>query len=285
MQYIDAHAHLVHNHQGFHEIADSGEFKEIWLMDLSGYTLGGIELASQAEVLQAVKDHPGVVYAFGHLDFTKGVEEIDRLKELGFCGLKPYKPLTNWNDPRYYPFYARAEELDMPMLFHTGMAVPAGSWKNRPAERGCGPEGMRPAHLAGISEAFPDLRIMGGHLGYPWFNETVQNIYYYKNIVHDISGYRHPEQLIELIRALDRTANDGSNRMFNDKFLFATDQFYGLPQENERALKLKNFWTLFFEVSLSVYCRWGKPEEAEKFFYTNAYDFRNKKGVWEDNKK
>ena len=284
MKCIDSHAHLVHNHKGFHEIADSGEFEEIWLMDLSGYTLGGIELATQEEVLQAVKDHPQVVYAYGHLDFSKGVEEIDRLKDAGFCGLKPYKPQTNWNDQRYYPFYARAEELDMPILFHTGMAVSAGSWKERSAG-GFGPDGMRPGYLGGIAEAFPLLRIIGGHLGYPWFDETVQNIYYYKNIVHDISGYRHPEQLMEFIKNLDRLSHDGTDRMFNDKFFFATDQFFGLEQENERALKLKNFWTLFFEVSLSVYCRWGKPEEAEKFFYTNAYDFRNKKGVWENNKK
>ena len=42
MKCIDAHAHLVHNHKGFHELADSGAFDEIWLMDLCGYNLGGI---------------------------------------------------------------------------------------------------------------------------------------------------------------------------------------------------------------------------------------------------
>ncbi len=277
MKCIDAHAHLVHNHQGFHEIADSGEFDEIWLMDLSGYTLGGIELATQQEVLQAVKDHPQVVFAYGHLDFSKTADEIDRLKDAGFCGLKPYKPLTNWNDQRYYPFYARAEELDMPILFHTGMAVSAGSWKKRGNDAiGCGPDGMRPAYLGGIAEAFPDLRIIGGHLGYPWFEESVQNIYYYKNIVHDISGYRNPEILLQLINSMDRKANDGTTRNFNDKFLFATDQFYGLPQENERALKLKHFWENFFDISLSVYFQWGNDDGKDKFFYRNAYNFKNR---------
>lgn len=275
MKYIDAHAHLVHDHQGFHELADSGVYDEIWLMDLDGINLSGIRLATSDEVLAAVKAHPGVVYAYGYLDFAKGVDEIDRLKERGFIGLKPYKPDTHWNDEKFYPFYERAQELNMPMLFHTGMAVRVESYNTRTRNScGYGPSGMRPSYLAGIGEAFPQLRIIGGHLGYPWFEETVHNLYYCRNIVHDISGYRHYEMLGELFRSLDRAANEGSNRMFHEKLFFATDQFYGLKEENERSLKLKEFWTLFFDLIGSVYHRWGKPEEAEKFFYHNAHNFR-----------
>ena len=63
-----------------------------------------------------------------------------------------------------------------------------------------------------------------------------------------------------------------------EKFLFATDQFYGIRSENERALKLKEFWTLLFELIGSVYYRWGAPEEAEKFFYGNARRLRSQIG-------
>ena len=273
MKCIDAHAHLVHEHKGFHELADSDAFDEIWLMDLSGYELGGIRLAGEREVLDAVKAHPGVVYAFGHLDFSQPPEQIDRLRDKGFIGLKPYKPDTNWNDEKFYPYYERAEELGMPILFHTGMAVRGGEWRKRRAPgRGFGPDGMRPAYLAGVAEAFPKLKIIGGHLGYPWLEETFHNLYYCENIVHDISGYRNA--IHELLSNLDRAANDGSGRFFHEKLFFATDQFYGLREENERALKLKQFWTLLFELVGSVYYRWGAPEEAEKFFYGNAHSFR-----------
>ena len=278
MKCIDAHAHLVREHKGFHELADSGVFDEIWLMDLNGITLNGITLATTEEVAKVVKSHPGRVFAFGHLDFSKTPDEIDRLMEQGFIGLKPYKPDTNWNDEKFYPFYARAEELEMPILFHTGMAVPAGAYKSRKGSSyGYGPAGMRPGYLAGISEAFPDLKIIGGHLGYPWFEETVQNLYYYKNIVHDISGYRHFDQLHSLWHAMERASNDGTGRMLHEKLLFATDQFYGIESENARALKLKEFWSLFFELIGSVYSRWGKPQEAEKFFYQNAKTLRQNK--------
>ena len=64
----------------------------------------------------------------------------------------------------------------------------------------------------------------------------------------------------------------------NFQFLFATDQFYGIRSENERALKLKEFWSLLFELIGSVYYRWGAPEEAEKFFYGNARRLRSQIG-------
>ena len=275
MRCIDAHAHLLHDHRGFHEFADSGIFDEIWLMDLDGMDLSGDVIATSDEVLAAVKSHPGVVFAFGHLDFGAGPDQIDRLRERGFIGLKPYKPATNWNDERYYPLYARAEELDMPILFHTGMAVRVGNYAARKdGPYGYGPSGMRPAYLAGIGEAFPKLRIIGGHLGYPWFEETVQNLYYCRNIVHDVSGYRHFEVLHDLLRNLDRKANEGSGRMLYEKLLFATDQFYGAEPAMSTARKLKEFWMLTFELIGSVYHRWGSPEEAEKFFYGNARALR-----------
>lgn len=275
MKYIDAHSHLLHDHQGFHEIADSGEFDEIWLMDLNGMTINGMVFAETGEVLEAVKAHPGVVFGFGHLDFSQSVDQIDRLQDMGFTGLKPYKPRSNWNDPAYYPFYERAEKLGMPLLFHTGIVASVGDFKSRTnPEYGFGPEGMRPSYLAGISEAFPKLNIIGGHLGYPWFEETIHSLYFYPNIVHDMSGYRHPETLANFFKNLDRMSHDGTGRRLNEKVFFATDQFYGVPEQNSYALKLKQFWTLFFELIASIYCPWGAPEEMEKFFYGNAHNWR-----------
>ena len=43
-------------------------------------------------------------------------------------------------------------------------------------------------------------------------------------------------------------------------------------------LKLKEFWSLLFELIGSVYYRWGAPEEAEKFFYGNARRLRSQIG-------
>lgn len=92
MKAIEAHAHLRRNAKGFDKIVESGIFEEIWLMDLSGVRLNGIEFATREEILQATKDFKGVVRAFGYLDLDGAAEQPDMLKEMGFVGLKPYKP-------------------------------------------------------------------------------------------------------------------------------------------------------------------------------------------------
>ena len=74
----------------------------------------------------------------------------------------------------------------------------------------------------------------------------------------------------------DKKCNDGSARprFFNHKTMFATDQFYGEDADNRAALKILEFWKLYFELVGSVYWRWGQPEEAEKFFRSNAAEIR-----------
>ncbi len=268
MKIIESHAHLLHDHKGFDKIVESGIFEEIWLMDISGIEIPGYQLATQKEVLQAVKDFSGRVSAFGFLDLNSDVSEIDRLKDMGFVGLKPYKPEMPFNSECYYPFYRRAQELSMPILFHTGLVAKGLPWNGVKSGHSFGPDNMRPGHLAGIAEAFPELVIMGGHLGYPYLEETAQNLYYYKNIYHDVSGYARSIDVLPNL--LDRRSNDGTGRYFNDKILFATDSFYGREHDNARAIRLCEFWQRYFEFIGGIYYRWGLPEEQEKFFYGNA---------------
>lgn len=276
MKTIDSHAHLLHDHTGFDRLVDSGVYDEIWLMELPEDILPEYRLASRRELLQAAKDFAGRVRLFGYLELNREPSEIDRLKELGFFGLKPYKPAYPWNHEAYYPHYARAAELGMPVLFHTGL-VARGMRFGGKADRGFGAENMRPSHLAGIAEAFPHLAILGGHLGWPWLEETAQNLYFYPNITHDVSGYmRSLGQLPEL---LDRRCHDGTDRFFNEKLRFATDSFYGNGEQNARSLRLHDFWRGWFEFVGELYYRWGASGEQEKFFYRNAQSILKQAGV------
>lgn len=268
--FIDAHAHLCRNPRGLDKIAASGRLEQVWLMDVSGCELKTNPFAAREEVLRAAREFPGFFIPFGYLDLRKTPEEIDRLKEQGFFGLKAYRPEKPYDAPEYFPFYARASELGMPILFHTGLLE-----KCPPARMGphlsCGPDNMKPAHLATIAAAFPRLTLIGGHLGYPWLEETAQNLYYYPNIYHDLSGYRN---CIEwLLRNFDRKCNDGGvgTRYFNDKLLFATDALcYGNPKGHEEAFQLMDYWELFLKMAGGNYYRWGEPRERKKILYGNA---------------
>jgi predicted TIM-barrel fold metal-dependent hydrolase len=270
MKLIDAHAHLCHNPKGLDKVVESGRFEQIWLMDLGACELGFHDFASEDEVLQASKEYPGFFIPFGFLDLRKSPDEVDRLKERGFVGLKPYRPVKPWSHPDYFPFYERAKEMNMPILFHTGIVdkAPLGSIGKGMSH---GPGMMKPSYLADIASAFPDLTIIAGHLGYPWLEETALNLYYYPNIYHDLSGYR--KDIEWLIKNLDRKCNDGYEklRFFNDKILFATDAIsYGSEKGHEEAFKLADFWELFLEMIGGYYYRWGEPEERKKILYANA---------------
>lgn len=269
MKVIDAHAHLLHNPTGLDKIAESGEFEEIWLMDLSGIgTLDGLTLATQAEVLEMTRRYPGFFRAYGFIDLDRDTpERIRQLRDLGFIGLKPYKQLKPYSDPAYFPLYAEAEKLSMPILFHTGL-IAHGEAYNGTMHLAYGSENMRPSYLASIAEAFPKLSVVAGHFGWPYWEEMEQNYYFYANITGDISGYRRC--LNRVPELFDRLSHDGTGRFFNEKLHFATDEFYGSESSNAKALKLKKFWELYFEFIGSIYYRWGSPEETEKFFRTNA---------------
>ena len=190
MKFIDAHAHLTHNATGIDRIVESGVFEQVWLMDLSGVgSLGDVCFAEQKELLETVRRYDGFFLAFGFIDLDRDTpDQINRLRDLGFVGLKPYKQLQPYNHEKYYPLYERAQELGMPVLFHTGL-IAKGSPYDPAHPHAFGPENMRPIHLAGIAEAFPELQIIGGHQGYPFLEEVQHNLYYYKNIRGDVSGY------------------------------------------------------------------------------------------------
>ena len=67
------------------------------------------------------------------------------------------------NDRRYYPLYAECVELGIPFCTQVGHTGPL-----RTSETG------RPIpYLDDVALDFPDLVIVGGHIGYPWTDEMI----------------------------------------------------------------------------------------------------------------
>ena len=110
---------------------------------------------------------------------------VDRWRDLGFAGLKMINPVEPYDAPRYHAIYARAEELGMPILFHTGLlGGHPGTLLHR---RGHG-EYMRPMTLEHIARRFPDLRIIGAHLGHPDQHAALKLLQTYPNVYFDFCG-------------------------------------------------------------------------------------------------
>jgi len=99
---------------------------------------------------------------------TRGVENA--IWELEYCAKehgcnygKLYPPGELWdiNDRRYWPFYAKAEELGFMLGMHIGHGYVYGA----------NTRAGHPGHLEDICRDFYDLKILAFHFGWPWHHE------------------------------------------------------------------------------------------------------------------
>ena len=149
-------------------------------------------------VAEAVKRYPKKFIGFAGVDPHKGrlaLEEVDRsLEELGLSGLKflPHLHEMTPNDPRMYPLLKKAQQLNIPVLFHTGVHFHAGT-----RLRYC-----RPETLDDLAIDFPELKIIAAHFGFPWFYEALAVVQKNANVYFNIAGWapkRIPEYVINMM--------------------------------------------------------------------------------------
>lgn len=155
-------------------------------------------LLSNDEVAKTVSEHPDRFAGIGSVNLHRPMDAVRELRrcvrELGFVGVR----LLPWlwglppNDRRYYPIYAECIELDVPFCLQVGHAGPL-----RPSDPG------RPIpYLDEVAYEFPELRIVGGHIGYPWTDEMISLATKYQNVYIDTSAYtpeRYPESLVRFM--------------------------------------------------------------------------------------
>lgn len=99
----------------------------------------------------------------------------------GFRILKLY-PTYQWfypNDPMIYPMYAVAQEVGIPVMFHTGSSVFPGSKLKY----------GNPLLWDEVAVDFPDLKLVLCHAGRPlWYDEAAYVARMQKNVYLDLSG-------------------------------------------------------------------------------------------------
>jgi uncharacterized protein len=156
------------------------------------------------EVASCVELHPDRFVALAAVDLLRPMDAVRELRrcvrELGFKGLRVIPWLWGLppDDRRYYPLYAECVELGVPFCLQVGHTGPL-----RSSEPG------RPIpYLDNVALDFPELVIVGGHIGYPWTEEMVALARKYPNVHIDTSAYttrRYPPELVAYLRADGRT--------------------------------------------------------------------------------
>jgi predicted TIM-barrel fold metal-dependent hydrolase len=156
-------------------------------------------MISNDEVAGWVAAHPDRFAGLAAVPLDRpmeGVRELRRcVSELGFVGLRmlPWLWEVPPTDRRFYPLYAECVELGVAFCTQVGHTGPL-----RPSEPG------RPIpYIDQIAIDFPELRIVGGHIGYPWTEEMVAVARKHENVYIDTSAYtskRIPDELIAYMR-------------------------------------------------------------------------------------
>lgn len=165
-------------------------------------------------VAEAVRRHPGRFYGLAGLDPTEGMSGVRALeravKELGFIGAHMY---PHWfelapDHAKWYPFYAKCVELDVPVQMQVGQSL---IYTPEQPLRSVG----RPITLDAVACDFPELRVIGIHVGIPWTEEMIAMAWKHQNIYigSDAHSPKYwPASFVHYI-----------NTYGQDKVLFGTD--------------------------------------------------------------
>jgi len=140
-----------------------------------------------AGVLRWMREFPDLLVGMGNVELgqTMGsADDVSRLKDQGFSGLKLEMPSHPYDHDRYMPLYERAEALGMPILFHTGWVYRLGE-QDRVSRLSAAH--MHPYTLDRIARSFPDLKIIGAHLGMPQCEDAIALLLGHDNVWFDIS--------------------------------------------------------------------------------------------------
>lgn len=161
-------------------------------------------LISNDEVAGFVAQAPDRFVALASVDLCRPMDAVRELrrcvKQQGFKGLRMLPWLWNLppDDRRYYPLYAECCELDVPFCLQVGHTGPL-----------CPSEPGRPIpYLDHVALEFPQLKIVAGHIGFPWTLEMISLATKYPNVYIDTSAYkisRYPRELVDYLRGHGRS--------------------------------------------------------------------------------
>lgn len=198
-------------------------------------------MISNDEVASFVSEYPDRLVGIGSVDISKPMQAVGEIKrcvnDLGFKGIRilPWLWELAPTDRLFYPVYTACCDLGVPFCTQIGHTGPLMS-----SEVG------RPIYLDRVALDFPDLVIVGGHIGYPWTDEAIAVATKHRNVYIDTSAYtvrRYPPQLVQYM-----------NTNGSEKVLFGTNYPMITPAQALQGLDA-------LEMS---------PETQESFLYKNA---------------
>jgi len=157
-------------------------------------------------VHEICRRHPDRFSGLAGVDPTRGMQglrDLERaVREFGFVGAHLY---PHWfelppDHRRYYPYYAKCCELGIPIMMQVGHNLIYQRDRRLPSVG-------RPITLDNVAIDFPELKLIGIHIGVPWTEEMISMAWKHENVFIGGDAYapRHwPQALVHYLDSYGR---------------------------------------------------------------------------------
>jgi predicted TIM-barrel fold metal-dependent hydrolase len=157
--------------------------------------------------------HPDRFSGLAGADPTRGMQQLRDLHyaaELGFVGVHAY---PHWfslppDAAQWYPIYAKCCELDLPFMLQVGQNLIYQKHVRLPSV-------ARPILLDRVAIDFPELTLIGIHVGIPWADEMIAMAWKHERVYIGLDAYAPKHLPASLVHYM--------NTYGNTKVLFGTD--------------------------------------------------------------
>lgn len=197
-------------------------------------------------IAEVVAEHPGRFKGLVGINpshIMANLENLERaVKEHGFVGAHLY---PHWfgkppDDRIYYPFYAKCAELGVPIQIQVGHSAQQFL-----------PSVAKPMLLDRVALDFPELTVIGIHIGYPWVEEMISVAWKHPNVYIGCDAHAPRYWDPSFVRFI-------GSRRGRDKVLFGTDwpviEFErAIAEIGELDLKEEALEKLFWDNAVRVY--------------------------------
>jgi hypothetical protein len=184
---------------------------------VDAHTATGHKALSSREIVEGAAQYADVLIPFASVDPHDGAAAVNSLSELvaaGARGLKLHPSLQGFcpGDPAFYPLYAAAADLGVPVIFHTGQT---GIGAGLPGGRGIKLRYSDPMLLDDIAADHPGLTVIMAHPSVPWQDAAISVATHKANVYIDLSGWSPKYFPPQLVRA--------ANGLLKHKVMFGSD--------------------------------------------------------------
>ena len=148
---------------------------------------GSFEIPYQ-QIAQYCDAYPDRFSGLAGVDPTRGIQQLKELdhavNELGFVGAHFY---PHWfrmppDSALCYPIYSRCEELGIPIMMQVGQNLIYQKDVRLPSV-------AKPILLDQVAIDFPNLVLIGIHIGVPWTDEMIAMAWKHENVYIGIDAY------------------------------------------------------------------------------------------------